>query len=983
MSVSRKFKVCYITFLLLASTFSVFIISNNALAEDDPLGLSEGFGMFDDILKELYPEVILPHPYRFVSEYYYDGSDPIEINGDIVFQLYFSSTVLTQLELLDFRDSINVSIYSIDSKELESPDSIKINAHKLENANATVTLKPKLLEDAIQGITVTLKNINHTLNTGDFLIFSIEIMQSKKPIGDFIENRYDRHTKPFLEKVAKWLNESEDPDLASIGGVINDTLASIEDAGITTDEIAELGNSLRSSAFVYDSASYPSSANISINTNESLEIYFHNSISYDLDLGFGQVKTANETKSSSDAYSMWPPFSLDSLDSISEEYMEESEWMNWLIIWLMYSTSDNGATNENQVIYYLTSENKLDSSGPEDGKKSVKLSTDPLTWEGPTLERNKIIKSAKADLYAYYPKILTLGKATITAQLLDNNVTIGEPVEKELNRTGALELLQGGPNQATIFDFSIPDDMNEIMYGHSLNLEISVNKKPLLSLRKTKLACGNEFPSSLVVEFEETTNINMTIEDAESEKYVIPGGSAEYLLNITSSKYADTITIDVIEDIPFTDESDSDYDSNWDIDYQKSITIEEGGYELVKVTVTSTDDSVLADGDKIDLTFVATGKTGIDLKEGTVEVSEKAVEYDTVITVEPLKQEIKHGESAVYYFTFKNNNTGIWPDNYKINATSEHDWDIDISYESGALNSVDVGDEVNVNVTLHIPAYTDITSDKLTFTVISRSKQVSTTMNVTTTIIAPNALEQFYHFFESLAEDIGLDDTLGNFAAVFLMILLFVPLLIMFLVIILILRRRHVDVICLERIKDITPDENARFEITIRNPTKNTKTYDITLENDPSPEGLDATINKKTVVVDAKQEEVVNLDVTPNDLVKADDWAEVTVSVNAIGRKKSAKISTVTTIVGAEKDLRIYGVFHWPRVFKKGSKVETSFKLENKGNVSANNVTVVLLVNGEEKNKIEDINIPRGGYAEMEIPWIAVKGKNDVDIVVK
>jgi len=41
------------------------------------------------------------------------------------------------------------------------------------------------------------------------------------------------------------------------------------------------------------------------------------------------------------------------------------------------------------------------------------------------------------------------------------------------------------------------------------------------------------------------------------------------------------------------------------------------------------------------------------------------------------------------------------------------------------------------------------------------------------------------------------------------------------------------------------------------------------------------------------------------------------------------------------------------------------------------------LVNGKEKNKIEGINIPRGGYAEIEIPWIAVKGKNDVDIVVK
>jgi len=89
MSVSKKFKVCYITLLLLASTFSVFIISNNALAEDDPLGLSEGFDMFDDILRELYPEVLLPHPYRFVSEYYYDGFDPIEINGGYIFHQRF------------------------------------------------------------------------------------------------------------------------------------------------------------------------------------------------------------------------------------------------------------------------------------------------------------------------------------------------------------------------------------------------------------------------------------------------------------------------------------------------------------------------------------------------------------------------------------------------------------------------------------------------------------------------------------------------------------------------------------------------------------------------------------------------------------------------------------------------------------------------------------------------------------------------------
>ena len=58
-------------------------------------------------------------------------------------------------------------------------------------------------------------------------------------------------------------------------------------------------------------------------------------------------------------------------------------------------------------------------------------------------------------------------------------------------------------------------------------------------------------------------------------------------------------------------------------------------------------------------------------------------------------------------------------------------------------------------------------------------------------------------------------------------------------------------------------------------------------------------------------------------------------------------------------------------------------RINNIGKVSASNISVILYVNGEEKNKVEDITIPRRGYAEIEIPWIAVKGKNEVNIVVK
>ncbi|GAH08373.1 unnamed protein product, partial [marine sediment metagenome] len=34
------------------------------------------------------------------------------------------------------------------------------------------------------------------------------------------------------------------------------------------------------------------------------------------------------------------------------------------------------------------------------------------------------------------------------------------------------------------------------------------------------------------------------------------------------------------------------------------------------------------------------------------------------------------------------------------------------------------------------------------------------------------------------------------------------------------------------------------------------------------------------------------------------------------------------------------------------------------------------------KNKVEDITIPAGGYADIKMPWLSVKGKNDLHITV-
>ena len=143
------------------------------------------------------------------------------------------------------------------------------------------------------------------------------------------------------------------------------------------------------------------------------------------------------------------------------------------------------------------------------------------------------------------------------------------------------------------------------------------------------------------------------------------------------------------------------------------------------------------------------------------------------------------------------------------------------------------------------------------------------------------------------------------------------------------------------------------------------------------------SLDLKKIALESGKSKPVVLMVKPTDFVKPDDWAEINIAVNAEGKKKSEKMATMTMIKGAKAELSFGSVFHWPKTFKERDRVTSSFKLENKGNASASNVSVVLYVNNEEKNKVEDITIPAGGYADIKIPWIAIKGKNEIEIVVR
>jgi len=940
---ARKFRVCFLAFILIISSLSLFVIYPENVKADE-----------DDLFK------LFLHPYTTAAMYIYEGNETVEINGTATFDLYYTSTFATRF---NYQDQLKVTIYSINP--------FTGSLREIKNGNSTITLNPEKLGDLVQSCNVELENISFTLSEGDFLIFAVEMIQSGKPIGDIIGKRFEKKLKSRMQQVGEFLNGSSKEQWKEIGFAILSILELTDEFGISGDEIASLANSFSSSSFVYNSEEYPSSVTLPADSSENLTFYFHYAPDDEFSESDGLVDMIKEIPNGT--ATTWPT-RLVNIDP-SEPDLNSEEWMLWFMFWVDYimQPSDD-EEDENIITYYLDSELNLKTEEPEGYSPSRTSLNEPKKWEGASLERNKIIKNVTAELYLHYPRLFTLRKINVNVTLYAGEDFIASD-QKTLDRTTLIELLQRGPNNPTLFTFE-EVLVEEIWNGRNISLKVSVDEAPLFSLRPTYLLCdSNDYPSAITFNFEETTNIDLTIiEGAEDDPVpVIPGGSAEFVLNITSV-HEDTIKIDITPDDPEDLE-------DWSIEHPEYVDISENSFAIVNVVVKSIDNTSSAEYDDIQLVFTASGLTGIDSEEVAVEVSKDAVEYDITVTTPPGK-EIKHGESGNYIFKIKNSNTGIWPDSYEIKASSEQEW-ANLSYKLEDANHVDIGEEFIVNVIVTVPWYTDITTDVLKFTVISKesNEEFIFTVNVTTTVITPNILESTYHFFESVAKDIGLDEILGSYAAAFLIFIIVFLILIFLIPAIYLIKKKFVEIICLDRIKDITPDEEAKFDITLQNPSKQTLTYEIHTELES--ESWDISLDKESVVVEPKQSSVVVLSVKPTDYIKSDEWVEIKVIVKVVEKKKSVEISTFTNIKGGKPEVKITGVFHWPKIFNKDDRVETSFRLNNTGNVSASNINVILYVNDEEKNKVEDITIPRGGYAEIEMPWIAVKGKNKISIVVK
>ncbi len=843
---------------------------------------------------DLFPgfELFLPHPFRVVEGYSYNGNESVTISGDIVYNLYFSSDI----KLKKFRDQVKVELYSINMESmLPLPKKI---------ANTTEDLTPKFFSD-IYKQQITLSDVTCTLTPGDSLLFSVEIVPSNKTLSNLITRFVD--VNRFLtrwEKRANWLeNRSNLNKLQSFGTTLKEIISIVKEGliNITSEDFATVINAMRSSSFVYDSAQHPSSVFI--------------------------------------------PAKI-SIDDIRIYYLGSNQEM---------ITSQQIGTNSSKT----------------------KIGTNPAVWSANQgLERNKILKINDVTAELYFSRALCIlpRKVSVTVTLYDEDNTTLASTEKQLTKN-ELEGFLRKKITPVIFNFSGVD--REITYGHKLSIGISLSNGTKSVITPLYLQSGSiEYPSLLRVKFEETQNIQIhDLITTPSDGTIIPGGSIQYLFNVTSTK-SDTLHINTIE---------REKTGAWSISTPVSVTVSAGSWALIPVYANSTNVLKEAYGSIIDLIVVITGNTGIARQTVVGEISEDAIGYDVEILGYSNSINISKGENRFFYFVVKNNNTGATDDvdSYTITASSKNNWKLIPQETIRNLGIGDTTDADDARVLIEVPKNTTEKTDTITITVTSdSSSDASATIIITVNVIGEDLLEEILNFFDSAAQTLGLNDLFGSDGKFVLLILLAVIILFLTIILAFVFTSKPVRIICTDRIREIESTEKAVFEVVLKNPYKKAQTYEIDAQQKAHSSKWEVTVEPTTLEVEGKTSKTLQVAVNPTDAAGPKEWTQVTVSAKKIGKKKKESIDLVTMMKEGKILLQLQNVSHWPTTFNPGEKVITSFNLTNNGTIAARNVKVFFYLNGKQKNKVE-ITLLARNIADIQIPWIAEKGKNQVRIRVK
>ena len=636
-------------------------------------------------------------------------------------------------------------------------------------------------------------------------------------------------------------------------------------------------------------------------------------------------------------------------------------------------TTDSG--EDNSVTYYLHPNNVLKASRPNTAvQQSVDLVSSNGVWTGPELNRNKIISDASAIVYINHKDGQRLNdQMVVTAELRYGNTTL-DTDSVTLERTNLFSTSLK-PYRFTFDDLGAGQ---ELTYGNEIGLRLSLSEPAAADnfLRSTEIFYGaSDFLSLLSFTLSETDHIQTSTARNPSNGKIIVGETVEYALDITS-ELQDSVSVSVQADTFSSDEQEF-----WDVSITpESFSIGENSNKSVTVSLTSLGTTLDAyDEDPLEITLEIIGKTGYDTVQLSAEVSEDAVTYDTIITA-PKDKEVVHGTNATFTFVIENNNTGLWKDSFIFSATADEN--ISVSVSPNTFDNLEVGNNTNVSVKVSIPEKTEIDEATITFKVRSKRSGIEQDVSVNITIIGANIFENIYDYFEGISESLGLTEVFGEYGPIVLVSIIFIVVFFILILMAFILTNKYVEIICLDRVKEISPDNTATYEVTLKNTTNKVRTYHISSDLAQKSNSWNIEFSQNQISIPAKNQQTITATVTASDQVNPGDWNEFELIVTTEGKSKQEKIPLFCSLSDGTVSLEIKDVFHWPKSFSKDDKVSTSLRLLNNGSVQAKNVSVKLFINNKEKNKVEELIIPAGGHADITLPWIAEKGKNDLRIMV-
>ncbi|RLF55536.1 MAG: hypothetical protein DRN13_00045 [Thermoplasmata archaeon] len=618
---------------------------------------------------------------------------------------------------------------------------------------------------------------------------------------------------------------------------------------------------------------------------------------------------------------------------------------------------------------------------------SMDISSEMTLWmsDQPFDEPTRIFGNVTFHLYiectnplGYYPIEVSIYDGTE-----DEMTKVAEKVAKIIGFNYA---------QPSSLNVTIEDVDHTFEEGHYLGVGLRLVNRTIGSIeltlvRPSILFDSGSYPSYVQILTAPLDDIRVELEGSQAYQEIKRVGKAHYDIVVTNKgETGDTLLLS----LKIINETFSAWPEGWYAvielptgienayyDWEREVYI--GGNDLLSISIDIYPSPDAPDGSEERILFSAKGSyRGSDGIEGEIKVKVGKIRLSFVEVPSDGKVEI--GKSHDY--TFRIRNTGDDVDSFIVTARSDHGWVVgDKEIE---INDLYPGNETEFTIRIRVPA--NLTSlpvyDTLLVEVASKTfPNVSRKISVYTKAIELSILEKIGQFFGGVSEEV--DRRFGEGTSTILLVIAIILIVSLIAFSIHRLTRRFVDLICLDRIKELSPGEEAKIEVRVRNLLKKRLSCKVQVDRSILPEGWKIRLSKEELELDPKGEKKIDVYVRATEDILPESFAKIRLLVTPSEKPKTHSIDLLAISKGAVVNLEIDKVSHSPRIFRSGDEVVTKFILRNKGNVKAKNVRVSLRVNGEEMNTAQIDEIPPNGYAEVEMPWIALLGRNEISIVAE